>query len=462
MASSSVQTFGVELELLVFYTTYSRPLPAEEIRRYGPVIKCPFCMDIVLPPGIAPKYPNFDKLPGAWVRQKVADVISEAGFKARSSWRAKGHEPDLFDYWNVVPDISLKINEDFEFAYSPLQAVGVEINSPVLVAGEEAFNEVLTVVKAINSAFRTAVPPMCGLHIHVGRGREALTLRTVQRSASLLWLAGNLIETLHPRSRLNNRHCLGIEKCNLSTGMTAKEAAGDWKLGKRQHVKLSLDRVDKDRKKPTHYQYTPPATLPNYPGSTLSLAVAREHGFRFEEPEHKEIPDVLDGVRSILRATDTGTIAELTGSTAHRGAYNFSNMARRAGEIPEGWIMPPWKTPDGEVIPSGWEDCPVESEPDTAVQRHTNKVIREAPRKPTIEFRQGAGSLDGEWIVIWAKICLALTGPAVVESSNDDFFQLLYNCVKAKEQPSEYDVFDLLHDIGISKEDLDAVYHPVL
>ncbi|KAI0460609.1 hypothetical protein F5B21DRAFT_452508 [Xylaria acuta] len=61
-------------------------------------------------------------------------------------------------------------------------------------------------------------------------------------------------------------------------------------------------------------------------------------------------------------------------------------------------------------------------------------------------------------IVLWAKICLALNGPAVVESSDDDFFQLLYNCEEGYYSPHKYDIFDLLHDIGLCKEDIDAVH----
>jgi hypothetical protein len=66
--------------------------------------------------------------------------------------------------------------------------------------------------------------------------------------------------------------------------------------------------------------------------------------------------------------------------------------------------------------------------------------------------------LDTQWGIIWAKICLALCGPAIVESSDEDFLQLLYDCVKAEDESSAYDVFDFLHDIGLSEEDVAAVH----
>ncbi|KAI0444657.1 hypothetical protein F4803DRAFT_572652 [Xylaria telfairii] len=415
------QTLGVELEFIVFYTAPGEQAPAKDEKRYGPVLECPDHSEITPPLGYVPQEHSVCELEAAWVRQKVAEVITAAGFKAKASWRAKGAEPDLFEFWNVVPDISVGLPTDFDQAYSPLKHVGVEINSPVFVAGEDAFKEISTVIEAINSAFRRTVPPVCGFHVHVGRGCEPLELRPVQRTASLLWLAENLIDKLHPGCRHGNRQCLSMRHFSDMSHFLKVEQGTEHinGLDESQHAEFSMDRVDKNRKKPTNYKFNRFLDVTSDMESTLSRCFAGEYFLTFYQPWHDGLPtgiEMMDGARMILSARDTAEIARMVSFRNNfRGAYNFANMEseRRGGS---------------------------------------------GPRKPTIEFRQAAGSLDSSWIVLWAKICLALNGPAVVESSDDDFFQLLYNCEEGFYLPRKYDIFDLLHDIGICKEDIDAIH----
>ncbi|KAI0185265.1 putative amidoligase enzyme-domain-containing protein [Xylaria flabelliformis] len=391
MADKSPQTLGIELEFIVFYTTPDQPAPAKDDKRYGPVLECPHYSEIPLPPGFEVDEDDYPRreLEAAWVRQKVADVIASAGFGSKASLYAKGPEEDLFTLWNVVPDYSLRLPFDFDQAYMPLEHVGVEVNSPVFVAGEDAFKEISTVVKAINSAFLTTVPPVCGFHVHVGRGHKPLEFRPVQRIASLLWLAENLIDTLHPGCRHGNKYCFGMRHFSNMGAILCSEHTGehiDW-LGKSRHAKLSMDRVDKNRKKPTNYKYNRPLNVTDSQESTLSRIFACEYLVSFWEPLYNELSagvKMMDGVRMIFSSKDIGEIAHLTSfKDDRRGGYNFANLASEQGA--------------------------------------------NSPRKPTIEFRGAAGSLDADWIVVWAKICLALCGPAVVESSDDDFFQLLYD-----------------------------------
>jgi hypothetical protein len=109
-----------------------------------------------------------------------------------------------------------------------------------------------------------------------------------------------------------------------------------------------------------------------------------------DEASRREQDSRLDGARQIMRATDTGAVVELVHCNMARGAYNFSDQ-----ECNKDWT--------GAYIDR----------------------VETSRNKPTIEFRQAAGSLDEDGIVILSKICLALCGSAVVESSDDDFFQLV-------------------------------------
>ncbi|KAI3318974.1 hypothetical protein HD806DRAFT_525879 [Xylariaceae sp. AK1471] len=428
MAPTSKLTLGIELEFIVFYTTSDKLVPIEENDPYGPI---PVVPRHITPPSDMEHLDNdIESLEAAYIRQQVADVIASTGCKSQARSNAKGSEPDIYKVWNVVPDLSVKLPLQIDNDYSPLKHVGIEVNSPAYVANEDAFQEISTVIKAIHSAFRTAVPPVCGLHVHVGRDGVPLKLRPLQRIASLLWLAEDLINTLHPGCRLGNPYCLDVRHCsNLAHGMSIVQATLHPRgLGEAQHAEFSVNRIDTHRTKPTDFPYCRPFGITVDEDSTPSRSLAADFNIELRDPEYEspEILDIMDGAQDILRATDTGAIAELFAwGVSTRGAYNLCNL-----EYEKDWR--------GLAIIGGEEV---------------------SSRKPTIEFRQAAGSLDDQWVILWAKICLALCGSAVVESSDDDFFQLLYDCAKGEEKPWTYDVFDLLHDIGLNEEDIEAVYN---
>ncbi|KAI1415200.1 hypothetical protein F5Y13DRAFT_156925 [Hypoxylon sp. FL1857] len=58
-------------------------------------------------------------------------------------------------------------------------------DSPAMYASEGAFKKVEAVTNMLRTAFRTAVPLSCGLHVHVGLGSELLPLGTLKRMAAI-------------------------------------------------------------------------------------------------------------------------------------------------------------------------------------------------------------------------------------------------------------------------------------
>ncbi|KAI0506541.1 hypothetical protein F5B22DRAFT_446437 [Xylaria bambusicola] len=366
-------------------------------------------------------------LEASWVRLQVADAITAAGFKAQAQRYAKSLDDNVFDTWNVVPDGSVKLPFDFDRVYSPLKHVGVEVTSPVFVACEGAFEEISAVVTAINKSFRTVVPPCCGFHVHVGHGGIPLKLRPVQRIASLLWVAEHLLNTVHAGCRLGNNQCLDLRRTSHLGPVPALENSGEADTSERpkkpdelkalQHAELSWDRVDKNREKPTHWPTMRRISLSE---NTPSRSIALNYWIQHYAPDAKLTQlDITNGVQKIFRATDTASIAKLMSPASTRGAYNFVNLITTVEDF------------DGS--------------------------FKELKTKPTIEFRQAAGTLDEDWIIVWSKICLALCGPAVVESSDDTFFQLLYDCIKSEKSRHKYNVFDLLSDIGVKEHDISIV-----
>ncbi|KAK5625298.1 hypothetical protein RRF57_001014 [Xylaria bambusicola] len=424
MISEDQQTFGVELEFIIFYTTPGHSSSAVNSERYGPILEAP-PLSYITPPAHWSDAEEFTKsLEDRWVRLQVADAITAAGFKAQALCEAKSSNNNAFDTWRVIPDGTVRLPLDFDQVYSPLKHVGVEVTSPVFVVCESAFEEILAVVTAINKSFCTAVPPCCGFHVHLGRGGIPFKLRPVQRIASFLWAAEHLLKTVHAGCRLSNNQCLDLRSTShlgpvpviVKTGEAdkSKKPQNPDELKGLQHAELSWDRVDKNRGKPT---YWPDTRRVSFSEDTPSRSIAFSYWVHHYAPDAELTQlDVINGVHKIFRATDTASIGRLVSPASIRGAYNFSNLITTIEDF------------DG--------------------------TIKELKTKPTLEFRQTAGTLDEDWIVVWSKICLALCGPAVVESSDDEFFQLLYDCTKSEKLQHKYNVFDLLYDIGVKEEDI--------
>lgn len=82
---------------------------------------------------------------------------------------------------------------------------GVEVVSKILTAGEESFKEVCNVSNLLNRTFRTEVNRSCGLHVHVGNGKEGFNLATLKNLVAALWVFDREIIRLHPRFRTASR-----------------------------------------------------------------------------------------------------------------------------------------------------------------------------------------------------------------------------------------------------------------
>ncbi|KAI0126224.1 hypothetical protein BJ170DRAFT_634205, partial [Xylariales sp. AK1849] len=70
--------------------------------------------------------------------------------------------------------------------------------------------------------------------------------------------------------------------------------------------------------------------------------------------------------------------------------------------------------------------------------------------KRTIECREAAGSMDGEWVATWARIVVGVTHWAI-HSTPIEYLRVISNCDNFATGGS-YDVIDLLEDIGLVSE----------
>ncbi|KAI1261492.1 hypothetical protein F5Y18DRAFT_401385 [Xylariaceae sp. FL1019] len=431
-------TFGVELEFIVFYMRKSTSYTATDSNSlWGPITAVP---DVV--GWDKPDYARCDhgcQSPASCteckeaaregkehlhIHQHVAAVIQSTGAQAHCRPYPRTNGTDTYKTWNVASDGSLKLPRNVEHAYYPLRYAGVEVISPVFSLVEEAFEEITRVIRAIKANLRTAVPPVCGLHVHIGRGGKPLDLFSMQRIASLLWMAEPLLNNLHAGCRLGNEHCLGPRHFSrLGTGDVYQ------RLGSNSHHADLLSYTFKERSKPLNLTHDDRP----YVTADTTTTPTRKRATQYPIVELVSMSDeaecvydnALYGARELLRTDTAGDVAFLMSCTSWkrlevRGAYNFDNL---------GFYE---------------ENLYYDEEKGSA--------------KPTIEFRQAAGTLDEEWVVRYIRICAALCGQAVVEAPNDDFFQLLYNCQRGELSPQSYNLFDLLHDLGMAHSDIMAVH----
>ncbi|KAL7629191.1 hypothetical protein AAE478_000711 [Parahypoxylon ruwenzoriense] len=108
--------------------------------------------------------------------------------------------------------------------------------------------------------------------------------------------------------------------------------------------------------------------------------------------------------------------------------------------------------------------------PDALTEHEVGTTDPDNPNPRTIEFREGAGTLDGPWVATWARICAGIADWCR-RARVDDFLAVLDRIarqedkdqaalaarkagVEVEDYPDEeyYDVCDLLEDIGLFAE----------
>ncbi|KAI1325425.1 putative amidoligase enzyme-domain-containing protein [Xylariaceae sp. FL0255] len=330
MTSISNLTYGIELEFIVFYRRDRRPKAAApsaaptktyyafvDDDRYGPVPCVPTHFE--LPPELDwPDYCPEDR-EAAYIRQKVAEVILSVRSSAQSSKMAKNNVTGQYTMWEVVPDSSLRLSRDVHQDYGFSKYCGVEVTSPSFMANEKSFHEIQKVIKAIRASFRTAVPPVCGFHVHVGRDKKALDLRTLQRVAGFLWVTEPFFDSLHPGCRLGNEQCLDLTHFSyLAYGMTAQRATRPpQKLGEPKHALMPVEENDTAKEgslKDVLAQKSRAITAHAHTTPSRCFAARLPLGYKdltWDWRIKRVTQDPIKGLNEILRTTDTHAVAEL-------------------------------------------------------------------------------------------------------------------------------------------------------
>ncbi|KAI1215085.1 putative amidoligase enzyme-domain-containing protein [Annulohypoxylon truncatum] len=440
-------TFGVELEAAYFYTRKSEELEnaADDLppmvdmtydawkERNPKIPRCEYYKKCERDDDMARLLTyEIHQFVGGLPKDLRGEPIPPTGNPLQDSYRG----------WKVEADLSIKLDEE---DHDGLEYTGLEVISPAMYAAENAFREVKAVTDWLRKAFRAAVPPSCGLHVHVGQGPALFPLETLQKLAAVCWAGDTLLQQMHPVSRRFNDHCLGPRvKSNLAEGdkvenyhtanddfsvstmkkLLSKLVASRWEAGARTSVTTTTTtpsiqnviNLGKARRLMTKgFTRTLPRTKHAVMPSKEERDVCDRPIYSINIPDEpfelRQGHDIMTGTTEIFRCLNLNAVASLMSSTA-RGAYNFENYLD--------------------------------------IKRNAKDGPYEAANK-TVEFRQAAASLDGHWVATYARICVGMTRFAQ-DARMPDLWRLVYECHLAEKSHHIYDVLDLLLDLGLPTE----------
>ncbi|KAI1149302.1 putative amidoligase enzyme-domain-containing protein [Nemania diffusa] len=466
LTNPELPTFGVEVEFLIAAVPPGifRD-PHRHIKGLPPVLRLP---------DFTSNYANFETREYFTIR-RVKEVLDEHfGTPSPLSLLPK------YQTWRVTNDSSIS-----EMGGSPYILIPIEINSPVYYASPDGFDAVKTAIALITSKFRCTVNSSCGVHVHVGMGLERLSLDQVRRMASLCYAVEPLLFTLHHPVRRVNKYCKPL----------------------REHSYLS--QVEEGHMLPHHknnsrFKFREGSECYQYIGRD------RRHGeYPISRREETLDPALMNGFLTTRKpghfepfiSPDDSTHAEtFLDNISHQLDLRISATepsTTAPGERPRKRNIPRLRTPpltpeeiaelqDMLPVGEGYENSPpAAADPGTSVFEATQRIYSQPAScyiskqmhsgslferlainfqayscdnlvfskrtMRTIEFRFGEGSLDGDWISTWAKICAGILSFALY-SSPRDFINVLTNCDKASREEGVYDIIDLLDDIGLFAE----------
>ncbi|KAI2621704.1 hypothetical protein GGR54DRAFT_599426 [Hypoxylon sp. NC1633] len=309
--------------------------------------------------------------------------------------------------------------------------MGLEVVSPAMYATDGAFKEVEEVANMLRRTFRTAVPPSCGLHVHVGAGTDFLNLRTIKRMAAFFWAGDLLFQQMHPLNRRYNEYCLG-PRVKSKVGLGRETGPFNKVSADANKVDTSTDDTNTDDTN-TDSANKVLCSIQSYINSARPLRLLTNFRRTFPRNKHVDTPsqeemdactngcivawphehvDPVPGVHIIKGAIEISHCSSFDAvhaimSAGSRGAYSFEN--------------------------------------------YSDDKQKEEGTPRTVEFRQAAGSLDGHWVSTYAQLCVGIARFAE-DASEGRVWRLIDDCHHAETKNTGYDVIDLLLDLGLTRE----------
>ncbi|RAL63899.1 hypothetical protein DID88_003087 [Monilinia fructigena] len=144
-------------------------------------------------------------------------LIAETGVKVRTELEMeemeKGAdnipESESFTTWVIGTDSSVDFFEEQRLEKNQdAFYCCLEIQTPVLKSGPGSLIEIHRMLAALQKHFNVLVNRTCGLHVHVGRGKEGIGHLPLQQLMSTIWVFETQISELLHKSRSSfHNHC---------------------------------------------------------------------------------------------------------------------------------------------------------------------------------------------------------------------------------------------------------------
>lgn len=325
-----------------------------------------------------------------------------------------------YSQWSVKPDYSIMLpdNHGILGKYRGYHWVCVEVTSPALWASPESFEEVQRVCEILRTNFLTLITDSCGLHIHWGLGSGWVPVHHLRKAAALLLACDPLLAQLQPESRKDNYHCLS----NRYFSEVAQSTLSGEQIDK-SIVEDALESLIFDQRAGGGAEHVSGPRI-----FSRRIAAHSLKGYSFKPDQvpvsvekfytslrlPQSIPDAAQELLSCSLPEAVGMLMHSSSRISTRKlAFNFRNY-----------------------IPGFY------GEPDV---------------KRTIEFRQCAGTLNGEEVIAFAKLYIGLCEFAGKSESNR-LWNMILKCAEAEVATAEWhnvtgdDVFDILVEAGLAQE----------
>lgn len=325
-----------------------------------------------------------------------------------------------YSKWTVKPDYSIMLPENHGILgkFRGYHWVCVEVTSPALWATPDSFEEVKRVCEILRMNFLTLITDSCGLHIHWGCGSGWVPVHHLRKAAALLLACDPLLAQLHPESRKDNYHCLSNRYFSEVAQSTLTAEQVNDSIDEKALESLAFDQCGSRGTKyagssPIFSRRIATGSLEGYPFRPDRIPVSVEK-FHTSLRVPQSIPNAA---RQLLICSLPEAVGRLMHSSskisARKLAFNFRNY-----------------------IPGFYGESDV---------------------KRTIEFRQCAGTLNGEEVIAFAKLFIGLCEFAGKATIND-LWHLILKCAEAEVGAAEWpnvtgdDVFDILIETGLAQE----------
>ncbi|KAK6850845.1 hypothetical protein PG987_000479 [Apiospora arundinis] len=378
-------------------------------------------------------------------------------FHVRGTLHSAGGNPYYYS-WRVVPEQSARIPIDDPTVYPKgVEHIGFELVSPAMELKPENLDEIALVYRCLcggNPIFRPAplTPDTCGFHVHVGIGAARFSAHQMRRIACV---TGNYF------SRLNRYYSY---LAHASTEPDQPDIV-EWACSEVRRKAQEQDWGDMDRKFGVRGgEHDAPLSEP---AEVYVDSGTLRFSWQIKEQEQAAKGKGKTAANDSGEEEDTGPFirriacGELLSENLRPDTFHYTSRGNTL-DIDNG--SPYEEDPAAPAAtPTSIADatrhimhCPSAAAVAQLMQPgrlaasfggYTGPSSTVDPRKPTIEFRQLSGTFHADAACAWIRVVAQLVRVAI-DWPWEDVNKLLRACGLGERAPDEYDVFDLLVDIG--------------